>query len=56
MVRGKPQIYNKIEIIPLPPTIPQHHFNIAMFMDFFYINGNIFTHTKSDKINFLTAK
>ena len=27
-----------------------------MFMDFFYVNGNIFMHTKSDNIDFLTAQ
>ena len=35
--------------------IAQHHLIIAMFVDFFYVNDNIFMHTKSDKIDFLTT-
>ena len=34
----------------------EHHLNIALFMDFFYVNGNIFLHTKSDKLNFISAQ
>ena len=56
MVRHKPPVHNKIEKTPLPSMIAAHHSNIAMAMDFFFINGNIFFHTKTDKINFLTAQ
>ena len=56
MVRRKPQVHDKIEKIPLPPMIAQHHLDVALAMDFFFVNGNIFFHTKSNKIDFLTAQ
>ena len=56
MVRHKPPVHTKIEKIPLPPMVALHHSNIALSMDFFFVNGNIFFFTKSDKINFLTAQ
>ena len=56
MVRRKPQVHDKIEKIPLPPMISQHHLDVALAMDFFSVNGNIFFHTKSNKIDFLTAQ
>ena len=55
-IRKLPPIHGKIEKVPLPPMIAQHHRTIALSMDFFFVNGNIFFHEKSyDKINFLTA-
>ena len=42
MVQCKPEVHDKIEKIPLPPMIAQHHLNLAMYMDFFYVNENIF--------------
>ena len=36
--------------------IAQHHLNVALAFDFFFVNGNIFFTTKSDKIDFLTAQ
>ena len=36
--------------------IAQHPLNLVMYMDFFYVNENIFFHTKSDKVDFLTAQ
>ena len=36
--------------------IAQHHLNVALAMDFFFVNGNIFFTTKSNKIDFLTAQ
>ena len=56
MIRRKPQVHDKIENIPLPPMIAQHHLNVALAMDFFFVNGSIFFHTKSNKIDFLTAQ
>ena len=35
--------------------ISEHHLNLALYMGFFYVNGNIFLHTKTNKVNFLTA-
>ena len=55
-VRHTPPIHNKIEKIPLPPIISKHHLNLALYMDFFFVNGNIFLHTKTNKVNFLTAQ
>ena len=56
MVRRKPQVHDKIEKIPLPPMIAQHHLDVALAMDFFFVNGNVFFLTKSHKIDFLTAQ
>ena len=56
MTRKKPPMHEKIEKIPLPLMIQQHHSNIALAMDFFYVNGNIFFHTKSNKVDFTTAQ
>ena len=56
MVRKKPHIHEKIEKVPLPPMISTHHLNLALGTDFFFVNGNIFLHTKSQKVNFLTFK
>ena len=56
MVRRKPQIHDKIEKVPLPLMIAQRHSNVSLAMDFFFVNGNIFFHTKSEKIDFLTAQ
>ena len=56
MTRKRPPIRGKIEKVPLPPMIAQYHRTIALSMDFFLVNGNIFFHIKSDKINFLTVQ
>ena len=45
----------KIERIPLPLPIQEHHRCLQLFMDFFFVNGEPFLHTKTKKINFLTA-
>ena len=56
MTRKRPPIHGKIEKVPLPPMIAQHHRTVALSIYFFFVNGNIFFHAKSyDKINFLTA-
>ena len=55
MVRMKPTS-NKIEKIPLPLPISQHHQHISISVDFFWVNGHTFLTTKSSKINFVTAK
>ena len=56
MVRRKLPVHEKIEKIPLPLMILQHHSNLALGIDFFFINGKIFLHTKSQKVNFLIAQ
>ena len=42
MVRRKHQVHDKIQKIPLPPMIAQHHLNIALHIDFFYANENVY--------------
>ena len=56
VIRHKTQSHDKIEKIPLLPMIAQNHLNVSLAMDFFFVNGNIFFHTKSNKIDFLTAQ
>ena len=56
MTRERPLVHTKIEKAPLPPIITLHHRTVALFIDFFFVNGNIFVHSKSEKVNFLTAK
>ena len=34
MVRRRPQTHDKIEKIPLPPMIAEHHLDVALAMDF----------------------
>ena len=50
---GQPRIKSKK--IPLPLPISKHHKNIELYIDFFFINGYTFLHTKSRKVNLLTA-
>ena len=54
MVRRAPT-KNRIERVPLPLPIAQRHKEVQLYIDFFFINGYPFLHTKSEKINFITA-
>ena len=56
MTRKRTPVHEKIEKIPLPPMIAHHHLNRALYIDFFYVNGNIFFHSKSENINLLTTQ
>ena len=56
MVRHKSPIHEKIEKIPLPLMVAKHHLTIALSMDFFFVNKNMFFHTKSQKVDFLTSQ
>ena len=56
MTRKRPLIYERIENTPLPPMIAQNHLNISITIEFFFVNGNTFFHSKSGKVNFLTAQ
>lgn len=56
MTRKRPLVHNKVEKIPLPPMIAKHHTNIALYMDFFYVNGNIFFVSRSGKVDFFTSQ
>ena len=49
-----PQI--KIERIPLPLPIATHHKRLQLYIDFFFVNGIPFLHTKSGKVNFITTQ
>ena len=52
MDRIKPKGIN-MEYIPLPLKISQHQSNIKLYMNFFYVNGHTFLHTKYWKVNIL---
>ena len=56
MTWQNPPTYGKILKIPLPPVISKHYLNIAMFMDLFFVNGLILFHTRSHKIDCLSAQ
>jgi hypothetical protein len=49
-------IQNKVEKIPLPLPIATRHKQIHLYLDFFFVNGYAFLHTKSSKLNFLTSQ
>ena len=53
--RSKPKPIN-IHHIPLPLQIQERHNEISLHIDFFYVNGLPFLHTKSEHINFLTVQ
>jgi hypothetical protein len=40
--------------IPLPPPIMEHHLEVTICLDFFFVQGNIFLHTISRNIGFRT--
>jgi hypothetical protein len=45
-----------IKRVALPPPILEHHHDLHLYVDFFYVNKLPFLHTKSSKINFLTVQ
>ena len=55
MIRHVP-ITNKVEKVALPIQIAERHKEIHIYIDFFFINDYPFLHTKSSKLNFLTAQ
>ena len=46
----------KVERIPLLFPISQHHSNIQLYMDLFYIYGHTFLYTKYFKVDFISAQ
>jgi len=56
MTRRRPITHEKLVRVPLPPIIQQQHHEIVLSMDFFFVNGNIFFHTKSHKVNFISVQ
>jgi hypothetical protein len=43
------------DAIPLPPTILEHHKNVTLCVDFFFVQGLVFMHTISRGIGFCTV-
>ena len=56
MTRVTPPVVGKIEKVELPAPISKMHKNVELHVDFFFVNKVAFLHTKSAKINFLTAQ
>ena len=46
----------QVQYTPLPLQIQERHANVNLHIDFFYVNGLPFLHTKSETINFLTVQ
>ena len=55
MTRVKPK-GTKIEIIPLPLPIYQHHKYLQFYIDFFFANGYPVIETKTNKVNLINPK
>ena len=53
--RTTPKAIN-IHHTPLPLQIQERHKEVSLHIDFFYVNGHPFLHTKSEKLNFLTVQ
>ena len=43
------------EAVPLPPPVLEHHRNVVLCADFFFVQGHIFLHTISRDIHFRTV-
>ena len=46
----------KTKIIALPRPISQHHKDLQLYIDFFFVNGYPFISTKTNKVNFITTE
>ena len=53
--QSKPKPVN-VHHLPLPLQIQERHKDIILHIDFFYVNGLPFLHTKSENIHFLTVQ
>ena len=51
-----PPTHINITRVPLPLPISQHHNNLHLYMDFFFVDGILFLHTKSRNINFVSVQ
>jgi len=56
MTRITPSPPCKNKLLPLPSCLLEHHMEINLYIDIFYVNGMPFFHTKSGKLNFLSVK
>ena len=45
-----------IEIIPLPMPKYQHHEDLQLYIELFFVNGYSFLEAKTNKVYFITAK
>ena len=45
-----------VPFVPLPLQIQEHYRDVTLYIDFFYVNGLPFLHTKSKDIHFLTVQ
>ena len=52
----RPEPHNIITRIRLPNTIDKHHDNVEIALDFFFVNGRSFLHTKSGKTDFRSVQ
>ena len=55
ITRVKPKGAN-VERIPLPLPIYQHHKDLKLYIDLFFVNGYPFLATKTNKVNFITVE
>ena len=46
----------KIERVPLPLPISQHHKDLQLYIDPFFVNGFPFIAPKTNKVNFITTE
>ena len=46
----------KIERIPLPLPIYQHHKDLQFYIEFFFVNGYPFLAIETNKMNFITSE
>ena len=56
MTRTPPPSMRKVERLAIPAPILDRHKDLQLFVDFFFVNGHPFLHSKCNKINFLTVQ
>ena len=55
MTRPTPPVPQLHKRVPLPLLVSKHHSAVDLAIDFFWVHGLIFLHTKSRKLNFCMA-
>ena len=56
MIRTCPQEHIRNNMLPLFDLISNRYKDLHIFMDLFFVNGNIFLHTKSENINYRSVQ
>ena len=56
MVRESPNKHTRENIRPLENILNKRYWNVQLFLDMFYINKNVFLHTKSENINYRSVQ